>query len=176
MKLESRLPGEISTISKCRWYHCNGRKWRGVETVTDCIFLGSKSLWMVTAAMKLRLLLLGRKAMANLDSALKSRDITLPTKVHIVKAMVFPVVMYMSWTINNADWERINAFDCGAGEDSWESLGQQCILKEINPDIHCKVWYWSSNTLTTWYKEQTQWKRPWSWERLRAGGGGGNRR
>ena len=65
-----------------------------MEAGTDFIFLGSKSLQMVTAAMKLRHLLLGRKAMTNLDSILKSRDITLLTKVHLVKAMVFPVVMY----------------------------------------------------------------------------------
>ena len=67
-----------------------------METVRDFIFLGTKSLQMVTAAMKLKVscLLLGRKVMANLDSILKSRDITLPTKVHLVKAMVCPVVMY----------------------------------------------------------------------------------
>ena len=64
-----------------------------VETVTDFAFLGPKSLQMVTAAMKLRHMLLGRKATTNLDSMLKSRDITLPTKVQIVKAMVFPVLM-----------------------------------------------------------------------------------
>ena len=63
-------------------------------------------LWMVTAAMKLRRLLLGRKAMTNLDSILQSRDITLPTKVHIVKAMVFPVVMYgfEKWSIKKVEW------------------------------------------------------------------------
>ena len=66
-----------------------------VETVADFIFWAPKSLQMVTAAMKLkRCLLLGRKVMTNLDSILKSRDITLPTKIHLVKAMVFPVVMY----------------------------------------------------------------------------------
>ena len=65
-----------------------------VETVSDFIFGAPKSLQMVTAAMKVRRLLLGRKVMTNLDSILKSRDITLPTKVHLVKAMVFPVVMY----------------------------------------------------------------------------------
>ena len=73
-----------------------------METVTDLIFLSSpKSLWKVTAAMKLRHLLLERKAMATLDRVVKSRDITLPTKVHIVKAMLFTVVMYgcKSWTI-----------------------------------------------------------------------------
>ena len=65
-----------------------------METVRDIIFLGSKMLQMVTAAMKLKGLLLGRKVMSNLDSIFKSRDLTLPTKVHLVKAMVFPVVMY----------------------------------------------------------------------------------
>ena len=65
-----------------------------VETVSDFIFWAPKSLLMVIAAMKLRRLLLGRKVMTNLDSILKSRDITLPTKVRLVKAMVFPVVMY----------------------------------------------------------------------------------
>ena len=64
--------------------------------------------------------LLGRKVMTNLDSILKSRDITLPTKVHLVRAMVFPVVMYgcESWTIKKAEHQRIDAFNCGVGEDS----------------------------------------------------------
>ena len=76
-----------------------------MERVTDFILLGSKITQMVTAVMKLRLLLLGRKAMTNLDSLLKSRDITLPTKVHIVKAMVFPVVMCgcESWPIKKIE-------------------------------------------------------------------------
>ena len=75
-----------------------------METVTDFIFWAPESLRMVTAAMKLRHLLLGRKVMTNLDSMLKSRDITLPAKVSLVKAMVFPVVMYgcESWTIKKA--------------------------------------------------------------------------
>ena len=72
-----------------------------------------------------RCLPLGRKAMVNLDSILKSRDITLLTKVHIVKAMVFLVVMYgcESWTIKKAGHQRIDALNCGVGEDCWESLG-----------------------------------------------------
>ena len=76
-----------------------------VETVADFISWGPKSLQMVTAAMKLRHLLLGRKAMTNLDSILKRKDITLSTKIHLVKAMVFPVVMYgcESWTIKKAE-------------------------------------------------------------------------
>ena len=82
-----------------------------VETVTDFIFGVPKSLQMVTAAMKLRHLLLGRKAMTNLNSILKSRDITLPTKVHLVKAMVFLVVVYgcESWTVKKAECRRIDA-------------------------------------------------------------------
>ena len=74
-----------------------------------------------------RHLLLGRKVMTNLDIILKSTDITLPTKVHLVKAMVFQVVMYgcESWTIKKAECWRIDAFELGVGEDSWESLGLQ---------------------------------------------------
>ena len=85
-----------------------------VETMTDFIFLGSK----ITAVGDCnhetkRCLLLGRKVMTNLDSILKSRDITLPTKVHLVKAMVFPVIKYgcESWTIKKAECQRIDAFD-----------------------------------------------------------------
>ena len=76
-----------------------------METVTDFILGGSKSRQMVTAAMKLKFLLLGGKAITNLDSILKSRDITLPTKVRLVKAMVFPVVIYgcESWTVKKAE-------------------------------------------------------------------------
>ena len=76
-----------------------------VETVANLIFLGSKLLQMVIAAVKLKDLLLGRKVMTSLDSILKSRDITLPTKVCLVKATVFPVVMYgcESWTIKKAE-------------------------------------------------------------------------
>ena len=96
---------------------------------------------MVTAAMKSRHLLLGRKAMTNLDSILKSRDITLLTKVHLAKAMVFPVVMYgcESWTIKKAECRRIDAFELWC----WKRLlrvpgtarrSNQSILKEINPE------------------------------------------
>ena len=75
---------------------------------------------MVTAAVKLRRLLLGRKPMTNLDSILKSRDIILLTKVHLVKAMVFPVVMYgcESWSIKKTEHEELMLLNCGVGEDS----------------------------------------------------------
>ena len=84
-----------------------------VETVSDFIFLGSKITADGDCNPKIkRRLLLGRKVMSNLDSMLKNRDITLPTKVHLVKAMVFPVVRYgcESWTIKKAEWGRIDAF------------------------------------------------------------------
>ena len=85
-----------------------------VDTVADLFWGAPKLLQMVTAAMKIkRHLLLGRKVMTNVDSILKNRDITLPTKVHLVKAMVFPVVMYgcESWTIKKAECRRIDAFE-----------------------------------------------------------------
>ena len=86
-----------------------GKQWKQCQTL---FFWAPKSLQMVTAVMKLRRLLPGRKAMTNLDSVLKNRDITLPTKFHIVKAMVFPVVMYgcESWAIKKAEHSTIDAF------------------------------------------------------------------
>ena len=113
-----------------------------VETVTDFIFLGSKITADGDCSHEIkRCLLLGRKAMNNLDSILKSRDITLPTKVHLVKTMVFLVVMYgsESWTIKKAERPRIDAFELWY----WRRLlrvpwnakrSNQPILKKINPD------------------------------------------
>ena len=92
-----------------------------METVTDLIFLGSKITAEGDCSHEIkRCLLLRRKVMTNLDSILKHRHITLPTKVRLVKAMVFPVVMYQfeSWTIKKADCRRIDAFDLWVGEDS----------------------------------------------------------
>ena len=93
-----------------------------VETVTEFIFLSSKITADGDCSHEIkRHLLLGRKVMTNLDSILKSRDITLPTKVHLVKAMVFPVVMYgcESWSIKQAECQRIDTFEMWCiGEDS----------------------------------------------------------
>ena len=92
-----------------------------METVTDFIFLGSKITADGDCSHEIkRHLLIGRKVMTNLDSILKSRDITLPRKVHLVKAMVFPVVMYgcENWTVKKAECQRIDALNCGVGEDS----------------------------------------------------------
>ena len=117
-----------------------------METVSDFIFLDSKITADGDCSHEIkRCLLLGRKVMTNLDSILESRDITLPTKVHLVKAMVFPVVMYgyESWTVKKVECQRINAFELW----SWRSLSRvpwtarrsyQSILKEISPGISLK--------------------------------------
>ena len=102
--------------------------WETVEIVSDFIFLGSKITVDGDRNHEIkRRLLLGRKVMTNLDSLFKSWDITLPTKVRLVKAMVFPVVMYgcESWTVKKASAEELMLLNCGVGEDSWESLGLQ---------------------------------------------------
>ena len=131
-----------------------------------------------------RCLLLGRKVMTNLDSIFKSRDITLPTNVCLVKAMVFPVVMYgcESWTVKKAERRRIDAFELWW----WRRLlsvpwtarrSNQSILKEISPgcSLEAEAEAENSNILATWCEELTPLKRPWCWERLRAGGEGDNR-
>ena len=131
-----------------------------------------------------RRLLLQRKVMTNIDSILKSRDSTLPTKVCLVKAMVFPVVMYgcESWTVKKAECQKIDAFELWC----WRRLlrvpwtarrSNQSILKETVLGVHWKDWCWSwiSNTLATWCEELTHWKRPWCWEELGAGGEGDDR-
>ena len=92
-----------------------------VETVSDFILGGSKITADSDCSHEIkRHLLLGRKVMTNLDNMLKSRDITLPRKVRLVKAMVFPVVMYgcESWTVRKTEHQNIDAFECGVGEDS----------------------------------------------------------
>ena len=118
-----------------------------VETMTDFILGGSKITEMVAAAMKLKdTCSLGGKVMTNLDSILKSRDTTLPTKVHLVKAMVFPVVMHgcESWTIKKVECQRIDVFDLLC----WRRLlrvpwtarrSNQSILKEISPECSLEV-------------------------------------
>ena len=123
--------------------------------------------------------------MTKLDSILKNKDITLPTKVRLVKAMVFPVVMYgcESWTIKKAEHQRIDAFELWCWRrhlrvpwTAWRF--NQSILKEIILNIHWKDWCWSwnSNTLATWCEELTYLKRPWCWDRWKAGGEGDDRR
>ena len=122
--------------------------------------------------------------MTNLDGILKSRDITSPTEVHLVKAMVFPVVMYgwEIWTVKKAEHRRIDAFELW----HWRRLlrvpwtarrSNQSILKRSVLGVHWRdwCWRWNSNTLATSCEELTHWKRPWCWEGLGAGGEGDDR-
>ena len=159
----------------CRWGN-NGKSDLG----------GSKITADVDTIREIRrCLLLVRKAMTNLESIWKSRDITLPAKVRLVKAMVFPVVMYgcESWTIKKAEHWRIGAFELWC----WRRLlrvpwtarrSKQSILKQISPEYSLEGLMLKAEAqipLATWYKEVTHWKRPWFWERLKAGGEGDDR-
>ena len=134
-----------------------------------------------------RHLLLGREVMTNLDSILKSRDITLSTKVCLVKAIVFPVVKYgcESWTVKKVECQRINAFELW----HWRRLlrvpwtarrSNKSILKKISPGcslegqmLKLKLQYFFH--ISTWCEELTHWKRPRCWERLKARGEEGSR-
>ena len=157
-----------------------------VEAVADSIFGGSKITADGHCSHEIkRLLLLGRTVMTNLDSIWKSRDIILSTKVCLVKAMVFLVVMYgyESWAIKKAEHRRIDAFEvCWC----WKRLlkvpwtarrSNQSILKEISTECSLEgvMLSWNSSTLANLCKKLTHLKRPWCWERLKAGGEGDDR-
>ena len=154
-----------------------------VETMTGFIFLGSRMTADHDCSREMkRHLLFGRKFMTNLDSILKSRDITLAKKVCLVKAIVFPVVVVMywcdSWTIKKAEHRRIDAFKLWCWRRllraPWtERKSNQPILKKISPE-------YSLEGLMLKLKLQcfghlTHLKRPWCWERLKVGGEGDNR-
>ena len=155
------------------------------ETVSDFILGGSKITTDGDCSHEIkRHLLLGRNVITNLDGILKSRVITLPTKVRLVKAKVFPVLMYgcESWTVKKAESRKIDAFELWC----WRRLlrvpwtarrSNQSILKEVSLGVHWKDWHWSwnSNTLATSCEDFTHWKRPWCWEGLGAGGKGDDR-
>ena len=149
-----------------------------METVTDFIFLGSKKITAYgdcSHEIK-RCSLLGRKAMTNLGSVLKIRNITLPTKVCLVKAMVFPVVMYgcKSWAVKKAEHWRIDNFELWCWEKTFESPLDCKEIKPINSKVN-QSWIfiggidaeaeapilWPPDT-----KEPTHWRRPWCWERI----------
>ena len=151
-----------------------------IETVTDFISVDSKITADGDCSHKIkRHLLLGRKLMTNPDSILRSRDITLPTKVRLVKAMVFPVVMYgcESWTVKKAERRSIDDFELWC----WRRLlrvpwtarrSNPSILKEISPEcsleglmLKLKLQYFGHLC-----EELTHWKRPWCWERLKVRG------
>ena len=152
-----------------------GKQWKQWET----IFLGPKITADGDCSHEIkRYLLLGRKVMANLDSILNSRDIALPTKVHLLIAVVFPVVLHgcESWTIKKAEHQRMVAFQLWC----WRRLlrvpwtakrSNQSILKEIGPEwslgglmLKLKLQYFG-----TWCEELTHLKRPWICEKLKPG-------
>ena len=158
-----------------------GKQWKQWQTL---FWEAPKSLQMVTADMKLRRLLLGRKVMTTLDSILKSRDITLQTKVLIVKAMVFAVIIYEheGWTIKKVECQRIDAFELWC----WRRLlrvpwtanrSSQSILKEISPEcslerlmLKLKLQYFGHLMQNT-----DSMGKLWCWERLKAGREGDDR-
>ena len=169
VKEESEKAGLKFNIQKTKiMASCPITSWQidgeTMETVTDFIFLGFKITAGGDCSHEIkRRLLLGRKDMTNLDSVLKSRDITLPTKIHIVKAMVFPEVMYVRmWELEHKeDWALKNWVRAVVLEKTWEFLWLQTKISQSKRksvlNIHWKnwCWSWSSNTLATWCKEPT---------------------
>ena len=162
-----------------------GNRWETMETVTDFIFLGSKITADGDFSHEIkRCLLLGRKVMTNLDSIIKSRDITLPTNLHLFKAMVLPVVMHgcESWTIKKAECQSIDTSELWC----WRRLfrvprtarrSNQWILKEISPEcslegliLKLKPQYFGHLMRRTDSLE-----KPWCWERLMSGREGEDR-
>ena len=159
------------------------RFWLHMESSDRFYFLGLQNYCDCSHEVK-RCLLFGRKAMTNLDSILKNRDMSLPIKVCLVKAMVFPVVIYgcESWTINQAKCQRTDAFELWCWRRLlivlWtERKSNQSLLKEINAEylLEGLILTQSHSILATWYEELTHWKRSWSWEGLRAEGEGGDK-
>ena len=157
-----------------------------METVIDFILGGSKITADGDYSHEIKIcLLLGRKVLTNLDSILKSRDITLLTKICLVKAVVFPVVMLWMWDLDHKEgWAPKNwCFWTVVLEKTLESPLDRKEIQPIHPKgnqcwiFHWKDWCWSwnSNTLATWYAELIHLKRPWCWERLKVRGEGDDR-
>ena len=154
-----------------------------MERVTDCILGGFK----ITADGDcrheiIRCLLFGRKVMINLGSIIKSRDFTLPTKVYLVKAMVFFSSHVRMWVgLRKLSTEELMLLNCGVGEDSWESLGLQGI-QPVHPKGY-QSWIFigrtdaEAETPILWPPDAKNitWKRPWCWKRLKTEGEGDNR-
>ena len=171
---------EIMASGPITWLQRDGET---MEIVTDFIFLASKITVDSDSSHEIkRHLLFGRKAMTNLDSILKSRDITLLTKFCLVKAMVFPVVMYRCWTMKKSEHQRTDAFELWC----WRRLvGSPLDRKEIKPvspkGIQPQIFIRSTDAEARilWppdvKEEPPHWKRPWCCGRLRAGGEEGNR-
>ena len=156
---------KIMASDPITWWQIDGEK---METVADFIFLGSKITADSGRSHEIkRHLLLGKRAMTNLDSILKSRDNTWLKKVRLVKGTFFSIVLYgfESWTIKKAERWRIDAFELWC----WRRLLRvPWTARRSNQslNIHWKnwCWSWSSSILATWCKEPTYWERPWCWK------------
>ena len=189
MKVESEKVGlklniqktKITASSPSTSWEIDGET---VETVPDFIFLGSKITTDGDCSHEIkRRLLLGRKVMANLDSIFKSWDITLPTKVRLVKAMVFPVVMYgcKCWTVKKAEKRRIDAFELWCWirllRIPWTARRSNQSILKISPGISLEgmMLKLKPSTLATSCEELAHWKRFWCWEGLGAGRKGDDR-
>ena len=156
-----------------------GKQWKQWQTLFSS---APKSLWMETEAMKLEGAYSLKEKLWQTWTEFKKQRHYFANKSLSSQILVFPVVVYRceSLTIKIAECRRIDAFELWC----WRRLlrvpwtakrSNQSILKEINLNIHWKDWCWSSNTLATWCKELTHLKRPWFWERLKAGGKGDNK-
>ena len=167
LKLSTRK-GKITAYGPITSWQIDGEK---VEIVTDFIFLAFKITVDSDCSHEIkRCLLLRRKAETNLDSILKSKGVTLLTKICVFKAVVFPVVMYgcESWIIKKAEHQRIDVFElwCWRRHLRVPWTGRRSnwsILKKISPVFPWKdwCWSWSSNTLATWREEPAHWKTHW---------------
>ena len=156
-----------------------------VETVADFVFGGSKITADGDCRHEIkRRLLLGRKVMINLDSILKSRDITLPTKVCLVKGYGFSSGHVWMWELDcEESWAPKNwCFRTVVLEKTLESPLDRKEIQPVIPEgnqseysLEGLIWSWNFNTLATWCEEPVHWKRPWCWERLKAGGEGVDR-
>ena len=154
-------------------------RYKSNGNVAEFILLGSKITADGDCSHKIkRCLLLGRKGMTNLDSIFKSRDITLPTKVHLVKAMIFPVGHVWVWELDYKEsWALKNyAFALWYSRRllriPWIARRSNQSILKISPRSSLERLTLKLNTLPAWCQELTHWKRPWCWERLRAGGEG----
>ena len=148
----------------------------------ECLTLSSMSLKLISFFFVYSLAnLAAPEVLTMTTNLLCTQANSSPTKVRIDKAMAFPAVMYgcESWTMKNTERWRTDAFELWCWRRLWRvpwtaRRSNQSVLKEVSPEYHWKDWYWSwnANTLATWYEELTHLKRPWCWERLKAGGEG----
>ena len=176
---------KIRSISGLRCHHFMGNRWGNNGNIERLYFLGLQNhyRWWLQP-WSLRMLALWKKSYEKPTKHIKKQRLCWQ-KIGLVKAMIFPVVIYEfeNWTIKKVECQRIDAFELWCWRNSWESLGlqgdqtSQSERKSVL-NIHWKDWCWSwnSNPLATWCEELTHWNRSWCWKRLKVGGEGDNSR